>query len=100
MKAVRSLLDKLYDTPALSRFRPVIAAADAIMYGTNETTHAAPHVVDNIDIKRYMSLVILALLPAVAAAFFSFGWRVIAIIMVSYVAGGASRGDLRNHPQA
>lgn len=89
MKAVRSLLDKLYDTPALSRFRPVIAAADAIMYGTNETTHAAPHVVDNIDIKRYMSLVILALLPAVAAAFFSFGWRVIAIIMVSYVAGGA-----------
>lgn len=89
MKAVRSLLDKLYEVPALSRFRPIIGAADAIMYGTNETTHAAPHVVDNIDIKRYMSLVIVALLPAVAAAYFSFGWRVIAIIMVSYIAGGA-----------
>ncbi|MBE0536613.1 MAG: RnfABCDGE type electron transport complex subunit D [Phycisphaerae bacterium] len=89
MKAVRSLLDKLYTVPQLARFKPVIGAADAILYGTNETTHAAPHVVDNIDIKRYMSLVIVALLPAVAAAFFLFGWRVIAIIMVSYMAGGA-----------
>jgi len=89
MKPVRLLLDKLYEIPALARFKPVIGAADAILYGTNETTHAAPHVVDNIDIKRYMILVIVALLPAVAAAYLSFGWRIIAIIMVSYIAGGA-----------
>jgi Na+-transporting NADH:ubiquinone oxidoreductase subunit B/electron transport complex protein RnfD len=88
MKAVRSLLDKLYEAPALSRVRPIIGAADAILYGTNETTHAAPHVVDNIDIKRYMSLVIAALIPATLAAIALFGPRVIAMIMVSYAAGG------------
>ena len=88
MKVIRSLLDRLYEVPALQRYRPIIGAADAILYGTNETTHAAPHVVDNIDIKRYMSFVILALLPAVAASVYYFGFRVIAIIMVSYMAGG------------
>ena len=88
MKVIRSLLDKLYEVPALQRYKPIIGAADAILYGTNETTHAAPHVVDNIDIKRYMSFVILALLPAVAASVYFFGFRVIAIIMVSYMAGG------------
>ncbi|MCD6395515.1 MAG: RnfABCDGE type electron transport complex subunit D [Planctomycetes bacterium] len=89
MKVIRSLLDKLYEVPGLQRYKPIIGAADAILYGTNETTHAAPHVVDNIDIKRYMSFVILALLPAVAASVYFFGFRVIAIIMVSYMAGGA-----------
>ncbi len=88
MKAIRSLLDRLYKVPALQRYKPLISAADAILYGTDETTHAAPHVVDNIDIKRYMSFVILALLPAVLASVYFYGFRVIAIIMVSYMAGG------------
>ncbi|RKY08643.1 MAG: hypothetical protein DRP66_04110 [Planctomycetota bacterium] len=89
MKAIRSLLDRLYEAPALQRYKPIIGAADAILYGTDETTRGAPHVVDNIDIKRYMSFVILALLPAVLASVCFFGFRVIAIIMVSYMAGGA-----------
>ncbi len=88
MKVIRSLLDRLYEVPALQRYKPLISAADAILYGTDETTHAAPHVVDNIDIKRYMSFVILALLPAVLASVYFYGFRVIAIIMVSYMAGG------------
>ena len=88
MKAIRSLLDRLYKVPALQRYKPIISAGDAILYGTDETTHAAPHVVDNIDIKRYMSFVILALLPAVLASVYFYGFRVIAIIMVSYMAGG------------
>jgi len=89
MKAIRSLLDRLYEVDALKRYRPIIGAADAILYGTDETTQSAPHVVDNIDIKRYMSFVILALLPAVLASVYFYGFRVIAIIMVSYIAGGA-----------
>ncbi len=88
MKVIRSLLDRLYKVPALQRYKPLISAADAILYGTDETTHAAPHIVDNIDIKRYMSFVILALLPAVLASVYFYGFRVIAIIMVSYMAGG------------
>lgn len=88
MKVIRSLLDRLYKVPALQRYQPLIQAGDAILYGTDETTHAAPHIVDNIDLKRYMSFVILALLPAVLASVYFYGFRVIAIIMVSYMAGG------------
>lgn len=88
MKAIRALLDRLYKVPALQRYKPLISAGDAILYGTDETTHGAPHVVDNIDVKRYMSFVILALLPAVLASLYFYGFRVIAIIMVSYMAGG------------
>ena len=38
---------------------------------------------------RIVTFAIVAMLPAVAAAFLSFGPRIIAIIMVSYIAGGA-----------
>lgn len=89
MKAVRSLIDGLYKVPGLNKMKPLLDAMDAGMFGTAETTSGSPHIVDNIDIKRYMVLVIVALLPAVAAAVLFFGPRVIAIIMVSYIAGGA-----------
>lgn len=89
MKAVRSLIDGLYKVPGLNKMKPLLDAMDAGMFGTDETTSGSPHILDNIDIKRYMILVIFAMLPAVAAAVLSFGPRVIAIIMVSYIAGGA-----------
>ena len=89
MKAVRSLIDGLYKVPGLNKVKPLLDAMDAGIFGTDEITSGTPHILDNIDIKRYMILVIFALLPAVAAAFLSFGFRVIAIIMVSYMAGGA-----------
>ena len=43
---------------------------------------------DAIDIKRYMSLVIVALIPAAIAGIYFYGLRVIAIILVSYTFGG------------
>ncbi|MFQ6672981.1 MAG: universal stress protein, partial [Candidatus Tectimicrobiota bacterium] len=46
-----------------------------------------PHVRDPLDVKRYMALVILALVPSLLAARYFFGLRVLAMIVVSYVAG-------------
>ena len=89
MKIVRSLIDTLYKVPVINKITPLLDAMDAGMFGTDETTSGKPHILDNIDIKRYMILVIFALMPAVLASVIFFGPRVIAIIMVSYIAGAA-----------
>ena len=44
---------------------------------------------DPLDLKRYMSMVIVALLPALAMSVYYFGIRVLAMTMVAYAAGGA-----------
>ncbi len=43
---------------------------------------------DPLDVKRFMALVIIALLPSVAASLYFFGLRVLLLIFVSYAAGG------------
>ncbi|MFH1776846.1 MAG: RnfABCDGE type electron transport complex subunit D [Candidatus Omnitrophota bacterium] len=54
----------------------------------DKTTTTAPFIRDGLDIKRYLGMVIVALLPAVAAAFYFYGPRVLAIIAVAYIFGG------------
>lgn len=88
MKLVRLLIDKLYEIKFLASVKPVLNALDAAMFGTDETTAGAPHLVDNLDIKRYMTTVIIALMPAVLASILFYGLKPILIIMVSYIAGG------------
>lgn len=72
----------------LKRFYPVIEATDEFFFGTDKTTRFAPHILDGIDIKRYMSFVIIGLVPATVAAVYFYGLRVLAIIAVSYAFGG------------
>lgn len=88
MKLVRLLIDRLYNIRALNKLKPLIDAVDAAMFGPAETTEGGPHIVDNVDIKRYMSYVIVALLPATLASIYFYGWSVIRIIIVSYIVGG------------
>lgn len=91
MKLVRTIIDRLYRISAsggLSKLKPVIDATDALFFGTDRTTTSAPHILDNLDIKRYMSTVIIALLPATIAAIYFYGFRVLLIIAVSYIFGG------------
>jgi Na+-transporting NADH:ubiquinone oxidoreductase subunit B/electron transport complex protein RnfD len=68
--------------------KPVFDAADAFFFSPLERTEFAPHVRDSLDVKRYMSLVIIALIPCILASVYYFGLRVIAMILVSYIAGG------------
>lgn len=74
--------------PFLRRFHPVIEAMDEFFFGTDKVTPSAPHIIDGIDIKRYMSFVIIGLLPAVFASVYFYGLRVLIIIALSYAFGG------------
>ena len=93
MKIVRDLLDRvepLFQDGGMFRlFKPVYDAGAAILLSPLDRTVASPHVRDPLDVKRYMTLVIVALVPALAASVYFFGLRVLAMVIVSYVAGGA-----------
>jgi len=89
---IRYLLDNINrigeNQPLIGKFKPIYKALDDFFYGTDKVT-SLPHVLDHLDIKRYMSLVILGLLPATIASIYFWGWRALLIIIVSYVFGGA-----------
>lgn len=91
MGVIRHLLDNINQAserqPLIGMFKPVIKAMDDFFYGTDKVT-STPHILDNIDIKRYMSVVILGLLPATLAAIYFWGLRVLLVIVVSYLFGG------------
>jgi Na(+)-translocating NADH:ubiquinone oxidoreductase B subunit len=72
-----------------SAFKPLYEAMENFFFAPSATTLAAPYARDPLDIKRFMSMVIIALLPCLFASFYFFGWRLVAMIMVSYMAGGA-----------
>ena len=93
MKFLLRILDKMRPNfepgRKLAFFKPVFEAFDAFCFSSDETTKFAPFARDSLDIKRYMSLVIVGLLPATLAGLYFFGWRILPVIVVSYVAGGA-----------
>jgi Na+-transporting NADH:ubiquinone oxidoreductase subunit B/electron transport complex protein RnfD len=76
------------ETKLLKPFGAVFETLEGIIFGPTEITAGAPHVVDNIEIKRYMTVAIIALLPSTISAVVYFGWRVLLMILASYVAGG------------
>ena len=47
----------------LSWAYPVWEAADTIFFSTNKQTSKGPHIRDNMDIKRTMFFVVIALIP-------------------------------------
>ncbi len=88
MKKLQELLHKTAEMKLFKPFATVFETLEGIIFGPSEITAGAPHVVDNIEIKRYMSFAIIALLPSTISAIVFFGWRVLLMIIVSYVAGG------------
>jgi Na+-transporting NADH:ubiquinone oxidoreductase subunit B/electron transport complex protein RnfD len=93
MRPILNILDWLrphfQEGGRFSLMKPVFDAADALFFSPLETTNVAPHVRDPLDVKRVMSLVIIALVPCIVASVYFFGLRVLAMILVSYAAGGA-----------
>lgn len=47
----------------LNFLHPLIEAGDTFLYEADEKTHRGPHIRDAIDIKRWMIIVVIALLP-------------------------------------
>jgi len=72
----------------LKAFHPLFEASENFFFGPAARTGAGPHVRDPLDVKRFMTMVILGLAPATMASFYFFGWRMLAMILVSYTAGG------------
>jgi Na(+)-translocating NADH:ubiquinone oxidoreductase B subunit len=72
----------------LAVMKPLYEAMENFFFAPSEVTLASPFGRDAIDLKRYMSMVIIGLMPCVLAAWYFFGLRVLAMIMVSYMAGG------------
>ncbi len=73
----------------LRPFKAVFEATENFFFATERRTERSPHIRDPLDLKRYMFMVIVALLPATFAAVYFFGLRVLVMIAVSYAAGGA-----------
>lgn len=81
-------INKVVDSnKSLQKFKPIIEAMDEFLFGTPKTTSQL-HILDRIDIKRYMSLVIIGLLPATIAGIYFYGLKILLVIAVSYIAGG------------
>jgi len=71
----------------LRLLNPVFGALEHFFFAPSTRTIGAPHVRDPLDLKRLMSMVIIAVVPSVLAAFYFFGLRFLAMIIVSYAAG-------------
>jgi len=93
LRLLRRLLDKAHELVGsgkrLERMAPLINATDAFFFGPAEVTRSAPHIRDRMDVKRYMTIVIIGLMPAVVLSVHFWGWCVLRTIMVSYIFGGA-----------
>jgi len=70
-----------------SFFKPIFEAIEFVFFFPPERTKHAPHVRDPMDLKRLMSIVLVALMPCVASSVYFFGPRVLLMILVSYVVG-------------
>ncbi len=91
MNIIQKTLDKtrniLKDRPGWMLFKTALDALDSFFFGSPSISSDAPHIRDYINLKRYMITVILVLLPVVFSAIYHFGWRVIVVILISYVFG-------------
>ena len=92
MKFLRTISDKLRpsfeENGRFSRLGPAFQALDNFLFAAPHKTENPPFGRDPMDVKRYMSLVITALVPCLIASIYFFGWRIVPMLLVSYVAGG------------
>ncbi len=88
MKNLKLKYDKLMKVKFLKRLEILTATFEGILFGVPKVTPGAPHILDNIEIKRFMSVAIIALMPSTAASIYFFGLQAVKIILVSYISGG------------
>ena len=84
----KEILDKLANTRGLRRLKTIFETLQGIIYGSTEVTDRGPHIRDNMEIKRFMSCVILGLMPTTVASILFYGWHAVLMIVVAYVSGG------------
>jgi len=71
-----------------SRLKPGWGTISTFFFSPrNVTPVSGPHIRDNTDLKRFMSVVMAAAAPTVAASIYFFGWRSLAVVILCYVVG-------------
>ncbi len=71
-----------------SRFRPGWETVSTFFFAPGRVNPlAGPHVRDNADLKRYMTAVMFAVAPTVAASVYFFGVRSLALVAMCYILG-------------
>lgn len=97
MKALRAALDKvhpLFDKGGpLQIAYPVYESIDTFLYTPGEVTHGQTHVRDNIDLKRMMITVVMALVPATLFGMWNVGYQANTAIQRAAEAGEKYVGD-------
>ncbi len=76
MKFLRKTLDSvepIFKDGKLKKLYPLYEAMDTFLYTPGEVTSQPSHIRDAIDLKRLMSLVVLALAPCIFMAFYNTG---------------------------
>ncbi len=77
------------------RWYPLFEAFDSFLFGASQTTKAAPHIRDSIDLKRIMTTVLIALLPCVCMAVWNTGYQANSVIVSMGLSGPDGwRGDI------
>ena len=94
MKFLQRFLEKRHANWEKSRLLrpwiPLLDAIDAFLLRRAENAREAPFFRDRIDVKRYMMMVVIALMPATIAAVYFWGWRCLLLIVISYAFGGTA----------
>lgn len=91
MKFLRKFFDQQYallEKTKLQALKPAVDAGDAFFFGQPHVTKKLPHVRDGIDVKRFMILVLFAVLPCAVFGVANYGLRALAVIVVAYAVGG------------
>lgn len=97
-------LEERVSKSPLKWFAPLIEATQSFLLTPGRATRRGPFVRDNIDLKRYMFVVVVALLPVIAMGIYNIGrqagitefwpaiWKglmvMVPVIIVSYAVGG------------
>lgn len=77
----------------LHRFRPVVDALDAFFYEPAIETKGPPHIRDAVDVKRWMMVVVIALLPVLFMSIWNTGLQ-------SFVYGSGDHGLMAEYLKA
>lgn len=80
----------------LNKFRPLVEATDTFLYEAPVNTSKGPHIRDAIDLKRWMIVVVFALIPCILVAIWNTGLQSFVYssgdykIMNEYLTGSAT----------
>jgi Na+-transporting NADH:ubiquinone oxidoreductase subunit B len=89
MKLIADIFDKsrphFERNGALARLNPLFDAIETVFFSTGVTTQTDSHVRDSLDLKRFMSFVLVALIPPCVFGIYNAGYQ-------SNLASGASLG--------